>query len=359
MFRPLQLVVSFIFLTVPLVSSAAADIRSDHPRTYTVRQGDTLWDIAARFLEQPWQWPEIWHANPEISNPHLIYPGDVLELVYVDGKPRLKRKTGQTTKLKLSPQVRSDEGAVPPVPLDAIGPFLSHPQVIDAGALEDGAHIIGFPDGNLMGGEGMRAYVHGMENTGAVAFDILRRGKTYYDSATGEALGYLARHVGTASLERGGDPATVRLDATSIEVMRGDRVVARRSAVRPDYFFPRPPAVPVYGQILDAYESLSQVARHHVVLIDRGSADGLAVGDVLLVDNQGGTVRDTYGPLEEQRVYDTVGGVFRQSLIPPEIRLPDERAGNLIVFDVFERMSLGLIMDSRRPIHKGALVHNP
>lgn len=359
MFRPLKLVVPLILLTVPMLSWPAADLRPDHPRTYTVRQGDTLWDIAGRFLHQPWQWPEIWHANPSIRNPDRIYPGDVLELVYIDGKPRLTRQTTRTTQARLSPQVRSDEGAVPPVPLDAIAPFLSHPQVIDAGALEDAPHVIGFPDGNLMGGEGMRAYVHGMESTGAVAFDILRRGKTYYDSATGEALGYLARHVGTASLERGGDPATVRLDTTHIEVLRGDRIVARRRIVEPDPFFPRPPAVPVYGQILDAYESLSQVARHHVVLIDRGRADGLAVGDVLLVDNRGGTVRDTYGPLEEQRVYDTVGGVFRQSLIPPEINLPDERAGNLVVFDVFERMSLGLVMDSRRPIQKGALVHNP
>ena len=228
MFRPLFRVVTLTFLIVPTLLWAAADVRPDHPRSYTVKQGDTLWDIAARFLRQPWQWPEIWHANPDIKNPHLIYPGDVLEMVYVDGKPRLRRKPGRTTRVKLSPKVRGDDGAIPPIPLDAISPFLTHPRVVDAHALEEGPHVIGFPDGNLIGGEGMRAYVHGMDNSGAISFDILRRGRTYYDWTTGEPLGYLARYVGTASLERGGDPATVRLDTTDIEVMRGDRVVAHR-----------------------------------------------------------------------------------------------------------------------------------
>ena len=87
-------------------SSAFADglLRADHPAHYVVKKGDALWDISARFLRSPWRWPDIWYVNPQIANPHLIYPGDRLDLVYVNGKPQLRLSRGP---VKLSPQVRS------------------------------------------------------------------------------------------------------------------------------------------------------------------------------------------------------------------------------------------------------------
>jgi hypothetical protein len=363
MFRPLLRFIAVLFVIAPVLSWAA-DIKPDHPKTYTVKQGDTLWGVAGRFLQNPWQWPEIWKANPDIKDPDLIYPGDVLELVYVDGKPQLRRKSSRRAGAKLSPRIRSDRGAIPPVPVEAISPFLTHPRVIDRAVVDAAPHIIGFPDGNLVGGEGMRAYAHGMNGEGAAHFDILRKGRTYTDSGTGDELGYMARFIGQATLVRGGDPATVRLDSTEIEVMRGDRLIAYTPVSEPGYFFPKPPRLPMEGEVLDAYESISQVGRYHVVLIDLGADDAVSVGDVLLVDNRGDTVRDIYGPKEEQRVYDEVvtpevGGIFRQSLIPPEIQLPDERAGSLMIFDVFDRMSLALVMDSARPIRKGDWVRSP
>src|SRR3546814_15590723 len=62
----------------------AQGVRGDHPDTYVVVRGDTLWDIAGKFLQHPWLWPEIWQANPQIANPHLIYPGNVISLAYLD-----------------------------------------------------------------------------------------------------------------------------------------------------------------------------------------------------------------------------------------------------------------------------------
>ncbi|WP_162949476.1 LysM peptidoglycan-binding domain-containing protein, partial [Pseudomonas aeruginosa] len=81
--------VALLLLAASGLAQAQVDLREGHPDRYTVVRGDTLWDISGKFLRQPWKWPELWHANPQIQNPHLIYPGDTLSLVYVDGQPRL------------------------------------------------------------------------------------------------------------------------------------------------------------------------------------------------------------------------------------------------------------------------------
>ncbi len=56
------------------LAQAQVELRDGHPERYTVVKGDTLWDISARFLDRPWKWPQIWHVNPQVENPHLIYP---------------------------------------------------------------------------------------------------------------------------------------------------------------------------------------------------------------------------------------------------------------------------------------------
>ena len=144
-------------LSMPL-ALAEELLRGDHPDHYTVVKGDTLWDISGRFLHQPWRWPEIWHVNPQIANPHLIYPGDQLDLVYIDGKPQLRLRRGT---LKLSPSVRSTpwDGAIPTVPLDAIGPFLTRPYVLEPGQMDGAPYIVDFDDGHILGGPGQKAYV--------------------------------------------------------------------------------------------------------------------------------------------------------------------------------------------------------
>ena len=102
-------VLGCIFIAlVTLVSIAHAgdvlSLKDGHPQTYVVKKGDTLWDISQMYLDDPWLWPEIWHVNPQIDNPHLIYPGDKLNLVYIDGRPRLVVKRGK--EVKLTPEMR-------------------------------------------------------------------------------------------------------------------------------------------------------------------------------------------------------------------------------------------------------------
>lgn len=327
-------------LSMPL---ALADqlLRSDHPDHYTVVKGDTLWDISGRFLQSPWRWPEIWHVNPQVANPHLIYPGDQLDLVYIDGKPQLRLRRGP---LKLSPTARSTpwDGAIPSVPLDAIAPFLTRPYVLEADQLDGLPYVVDFDDEHILGGPGQKAYVRSIEDTGQLKYEIIRPGDAYKDADTGEILGYEATYLASSQLQRTGDPATVFINKSKLEVIIGDRLIPAGEERATASFAPHAPAMPFEGNIISVLNGVSQIGQYNLVVLDRGARDGLEPGTVLRVDQLGETVRDVVTP--DSR--DTV-------------KLPDEQAGMLMVFRTFERLSFGIIMDATRVMHVNDKVRNP
>lgn len=327
-------------LAIPL--ALAEDLlRADHPDHYTVVKGDTLWDISGRFLRTPWRWPEIWHVNPQIANPHLIYPGDQLDLVYVDGKPQLRLRRGP---LKLSPSVRSTpwDGAIPTIPVDAIGPFLTRHHVLTQSELDNAPYIVDFADEHILGGAGQRAYVRSIEDSTHLKYEIVRPGGPYKDAETGEILGYEAAYIGTSELQRTGDPATIFINSTDMESIIGDRVIPAGEERATASFMPRAPSLPVEGSIISLFNGVDQIGQYAVVVLDRGSNDGLVPGTVLRIDQRGQTIRDVVTP--DSR--DTV-------------KLPDEEAGLLMVFRSFDRVSYGLVMHATRVIHINDKVRNP
>jgi hypothetical protein len=101
------------------------------PDEYVVQIGDTLWDIAGTFLKDPWYWPEIWYVNPEIENPHLIYPGDVLGLVYIDGQPRITNVRASTYRLSPQARVTPLTEAVTTIPYEDVAAFLSSGVILE------------------------------------------------------------------------------------------------------------------------------------------------------------------------------------------------------------------------------------
>lgn len=327
-------------LAMPL-AVAEELLKANHPSSYTVVRGDTLWDISGRFLRSPWRWPEIWHVNPQIANPHLIYPGDILDLVYIDGKPQLRLRRGP---LKLSPTVRATpwDGAIPTVPIDAIAPFLTRPYVLDPQVLDGAPYIVDFADEHILGGAGQKAYVRSIDDDSQLKYEIVRPGGPYQDGETGEILGYEAQYIGTTELQRTGDPATVFINSTQLESIIGDRLIAAGDQKATANFTPHAPAMPIEGTVIAVMNGVSQIGQYNVVVIDRGLADGLDPGTVLRVDQRGETIRDVVTP--DSR--DTV-------------KLPDEEAGLLMVFRAFERVSFGLVMHATRVMYVNDKVRNP
>lgn len=324
-------------------SAEPVALNPSHPDRYVVIKGDTLWDISAKFLEKPWLWPEIWQVNPQIENPHLIYPGDTVLLSYSDGQPRLTVRRGAQT-VKLSPRVRETpiNQAIPTIPIDAIQQFLSQPRVLGKGELDDAPYIVAFADEHIIGGAGVRAYVRAIEASENPGYVVIRPGKAYEDPDSGEILGYEGIYVGDASLERSGDPATVSLFRTEREAIVGDRLIPASEDTVSLSFQPRSPASEVRGRIISVLDGISQIGQYQVVVLSRGARDGLEPGHVLAIDQAG------------ERVPDPVTRNTRDS-----VRLPDEEAGLLIVFRSFERVSFALVLEAKRAIHLLDVVRNP
>jgi len=324
------------------LAAGSVTLNPDHPDQYVVEKGDTLWNISARFLRDPWLWPKVWQANPQISNPHLIYPGDVISLSYVNGEPRLSLQRGGV--VKLSPRIRSTpaDGAIPAVPIDAIRQFLTRPYVVDAGALKEAPYIVSFGEDHLIGSSDVKAYVRRIESSQQIFFDVVRPGGPYRDADTDEILGYEAQLIGSAELLRTGDPATVMLDNMEHEFIIGDRLIPDTKDIPLGTFVPKAPDQPVNGSIISVLEGVNQIGQYDLVVLDRGKAAGLAPGDVLAIDYNGIRVPD---PIAEN------GRAW--------VKLPNEPAGLLLVFRVFPRVSFGLVMYATRAIHVGDRVLNP
>jgi len=340
----------FFLLFSSLSFSADVELNPEHPQKYTVVRGDTLWDISGTFLKYPWHWPAIWQVNSQIENPHLIYPGDLLTLVYRDGKPVLELTRGPTA-YKMSPEVRDItlEKAIPTIPLDAIKAFLTRPQVLDEDTLKLAPYIVAGADERLILGAGDRVYARGFENENDKNFSVFTQGEVYKDSESQEVLGYEAIYKGSAWLTEMGDPATAELRETKLEVLVGDRMLP---AVEEDYemnFIPHSPEQGIDGHIISVFNGVSQVGQYQIVVLDRGDRNGLEVGHVLNIHQVGKTVVDTVlSGREDETYFNTHNkGVDRNQMV----KLPDEYAGVAMVFKSFEKVSYAIVMKAVRAIH--------
>jgi len=333
-----------IFAALITSSLFAADValNPDHPDRYVVAKGDTLWDISSLFLRDAWLWPEIWYVNPQIANPHLIYPGDILTLVYIDGKPQLRLQRGRD--VKLSPQIRVEDlsAAIPTIPLDAIQQFLTKPLVVDKGELDRAPYIVQNADEHVIAGGGDRSYVRGIKDQEHGLWDVFRAGGPYIDPDSNEVLGYEARFVADAAIERFGDPATLLLTETDIEARTGDRLMPAMQQDPITHFQPHAPDGDIEGRILSVLGGVTQIGQFDVVVISKGEADGMEIGHVMKIYQAGETIRDTVSG----RRFDTV-------------KLPDEEAGLLMVFRAFDRVSFALVMKASRAIHVHDFVRTP
>ena len=356
--------------------SAPLTIKPDAPDRYTVVPGDTLWGISQRYTDSPWRWPELWNLNREqIRNPHLIYPGYVIVLDREKGQLTIGDRTPTTPgsgtppttpttpstptapstaaqapgSVKIGPRVRAESLArqeIPSIPPSAIEPFLSRPLVIEPDGLEKGPTIIATQADRVLLATGNSAYVRGIGKSKDDTWYVYRKGNPLVDPDTNQTLGYEAVYLGTAQVTRPGEPATVTLTDTVLEVGAGDKLVA---AGRPQSvnYAPRAPSAQIKGRVIAIYGGVGKVGEagpQQVISINRGKADGVEVGHVLALYNLGGMVRDTTKAKDDPA---------------SRIQLPDERAGLAFVFRVFDRISYALIMQVTKPVAPLDVVQTP
>lgn len=325
---------------ISLWAVAQSPLNDQVPDEYVVKRGDTLWDISGVFLRHPWMWPEIWHVNPQISNPHLIYPGDVIRLIYVDGQPRLTVNRGRD--VHLSPQIRemAHAEAIPAIPLDVINNFLSRTRVVGPGELEAAPYVLAGTDRRILTGMGDDLYARGELPDGIAAFGLYRQGDNYVDPDTGELLGIQAEDVGTARVRAvEGDIATLGASRSTREIRPGDRLLPHEERRIAANFYPSSSLMELDGQIIGVEGGVSQVGRLSVVALNRGARDGLIEGNVLAIYKRGESIVDR---VRQERV-----------------TLPAERAGVLMVFRTFEKMSFALVMEADRSLSVGDLLRMP
>ena len=315
-------------------SDVGIPLNPQHPERYVVKRGDTLWDISAMFLRDPWYWPEIWQVNPQVANPHLIYPGDVLVLVYIDGQPRimLERRAETGGAERLQPQIRSQDldDAIKTIPIDVIGPFLSKGSVLSRDEIDRLPHVMAIRDGHLVAGAGMDVYVRG--NLGGVdaGYSVLRIGDALIDPDDNQLVGYEGIFVGEGVIRSSGDPSTLTLVKTQREALVGDRLIEQDFEI-PLNFIPRAPESDIGGRIIHVIDGVAIIGQYQVVVLNRGASHGLDVGHVMTVWQAGQVVKDR---------------VARD-----EVLLPDEMAGTLMIFKTYDRISYALIMEATSEIH--------
>ncbi|MBY0241588.1 MAG: LysM peptidoglycan-binding domain-containing protein [Burkholderiaceae bacterium] len=343
-----------------MVSGAHAmtcDFRPNAPDQHVVVKGDTLWGIAGRFLDQPWCWPQVWGMNKEeISNPHWIYPGQIVYFDRKEGRLRLGTPIGGTagnpSDWRLQPQVRMEglgKDAVKSIPNGLIEPFLSQPLIIENDELKNAPRIIAAPEGHVFLGKDEKAYVRGDLKEGT-SFQVFRPGKPLKDPETQAVIGQEAFYLGMLKLVAPAAPGSevhTFIVATAKEEMGKGDLLMQMPPSPMNHFVPHPPERQVNAAVVAIYGGVAHAGQNQVVSVNRGKLDGLDVGSVLQLYHRGKTVTDPGASKGWHNMGD------------PKVKLPDEQVGSLFIFRVFKHISYGLIMQVTEPVEVGDVAKSP
>ena len=326
--------------TAPL----AARLQPDAPEVYEVKPGDTLWDIAGHFLQDPWLWPQLWQENPQVANPDLIYPGDRLRLLFdAQGRPHLERDNGV---VRLSPGIRITRyrEAVPAIALKRIAPFIERHQVFSPQQIDASGYVLGAQDQRIVAGAGDQIYVRHADAAAEGSRFLVYREQGIYRApdlhGRTREIGREMKYIATVQLQRReGERSLMRVLQAREEIRPEDRVTLQDLGETPATFYPSAPSRRVQGSIISLLSGVRYGGRHTVVAIDLGRDNRLVPGNVLSIRQQ------------RQPVKDPITGDW--------LELPSEETGKLMVFRTFKQVSYALVMQADKPIGVGDQLHTP
>jgi len=388
MLKRLLSVCAGLLLALTVFAATRTDLANGHPDRYVVQKGDTLWDISARFLNKPWLWPEIWQANPQIKNPHLIYPGDELVLAYgADGRAYVTHGRGS---IEPHARVLPLGEAVRAIPLSVIKQYLHKTRILTEDEGEHAPHVVGLEENRLRSTPGQLVYIRGLDAQPGQLIAILRPQGRYYDMPPEDDgrprevyrqepdardgrpsmlwrhgpneftmhgnvrfLGYEALEFAVAQVTRSGSPASALVTNSDFEIRVGDWVLPIDPHPYDDEYLPHAPrTVPSNMRVIAFSDALAAVGTHQVVALSRGHEDGIENGQTFSIYHPGDVVVDNT---------DYPEGSWRAALHPHDknVQLPEEFIGHVMIFRTFDRVSYGLVMDGVRPVHLGDLLHGP
>lgn len=344
MSKTVRYLITAFFLVLSTISHGLA-LKEGAPERYTVKKGDTLWDISERYTDDAWQWPNIWYQNPQIKDPHLIFPGDIIGLMSIGGEMKVavveRGMESRTVKMTPTARIEPIESAIPTIPMDAIMPFITRNRIVKRGELEGAPYILSAGGGRIMNGAGGVAYGRGDFSSGlSNAYGIFRASTVYRDPITEEVLGLEAKEIGLANvISNEKDIVKLDLVKTSQQVTEGDRLLTTENRQLVTRFQPKAPDEYVDGFIISVPGGVTQIGQYSMIVINKGKRDGMSEGSVLDIMKRGEIVRDR---TKEEKV-----------------RLPAEKAGQMMVFRAYEKLSYALVVKATRALNVGDQVRSP
>ncbi len=348
--------ISILCIVLPIYSAIADELtlQKNAPTSYVVKKGDTLWDISAVFLKQPWLWPKLWRLNPEINNPHLIYPGDELRLVYDEqGQPMLVK--GKPS-LKWSPKTRKtlkEQNPVSIISLNEIAPYIRYESLLTQQQVDTLPYVLGNNEGQKSALNNAKIYIKGDLIAGQ-SYGFYNKGEKIIDPETQELIGYYAKFIGMGKAIRAGDiannvPATVYLSEVKREVRSGDLVLPINDGqLLPAYYSMQAADKDINGRIIKAATDNREFAKLDVVMINKGLEDNVKLGDIMSINRQSPQVIETEaGPRykKDSSRWERLTESSESGYV-----MPTEKLGKLMIFKMYQQVSMGLILSTQKPV---------
>ncbi len=320
-------------------------VKADH---HVVQSGDTLWDISGRYMGNPWYWPKVWSYNPEIENPHWIYPGDDVRFYPDDGRGEEdgeKRDLDDVSKGDFNrPDYGEDDDVTTSGNIGYQGPrslLTRHDGFVTERELAESATIEKAWQEKELLDQGDRIYLAWPNRNNVKVgeqYVIYRTQREIEHPVDGTPLGYVTEILGNARVVAA-DPkesyVTARIEKSFTEIHRGDYIgpagarVARRITRKPNQ-------ISLAGRLVTSIEEEAQhFAPFHLVFIDKGRRDGVEEGNTF-------------------EVFRATDGLDYDGIEPNwDEELPDELIGRVMVVDTKETASSAVILFSDRELHSG------